>query len=238
MIRGLARATVTLAIGAAAAGGLFWALLNVPESNVMALTLSAGIIATMVAVSGLAIGAAAAFVQRTPLRQIGGRAAATLLHFAIGLLLFAMLWLITGSATNWWTAHRGEIDAVILRYLGRTETAWLHTSAFWAFWLIRWALGLSFVAGLVSAGVSGGVRGIARGLRLSVALAPLAVATVVVLLVARGLWPITYWRPGSLPPTWVQPAFAAVKLGVLFLLASSLAAIVLIVYGSSGRSRV
>jgi hypothetical protein len=233
MIRRLALATLTLALGAAITGGLFWALLNVPESNTLALTLSATIVVLMAVACGLAIGAAAALAQHTPPRQVAPRAVSTLIHFAIGLVLFGMLWAMTGSASGWWSAHRGEIDAVILRYLGRTETAWLHTSASWTFWLIRWALGLSFVVGLVTSGVGGGVRAVGAGLQRSVALVPLAVATALVLLVARGLWPMTSWRPASLPATWVQPALAAVKLGVLFGVASVLAAIALMVYGSS-----
>ena len=237
MIRRFALATLILAAGAAVTGGLFWGLLNVPESSTLALTLSAALVVLMVAVSGLTISTAAAVTQSTPGRQIGRRVAGTLVHFAIGLLLFGMLWAMTGAADGWWLAHRGEIDAVILRYLGRTETGWLHQSAAWAFWLIRWVLGLSFVVGLVSAGVSGGMRGIAAGLRLSVALVPLAIATVFVLLVARGLWPLTAWRPASLPSTWIQPAFAALKLGGLFGVATLLAATALLVYGSSARAR-
>lgn len=33
-------------------------------------------------------------------------------------------------------------------------------------------------------------------------------------------WQAVYWRPASLPPTWAQPVFAALKLLMLFVVAN------------------
>jgi hypothetical protein len=205
--------------GGIIAAALFWSLLNVPESNVAALALSALLTLLILGTIGASCGMVAGISSGRSLTDAARRAVAALPNFVVGVVLFAALWWATRSIENWWAAHRGEIDAVFLRYLGLTRTAPLHMTFAWVTWLIRWALGLSLVAGSVAAGVHGGLTSLGRGLRGGVRAGSLAVAVAAVLLIGEGLWRLAYWRPAGLSPTWVEPTFAAVKLAVLYGLA-------------------
>ena len=237
--RAIAKAAGVLAIGYAITLGLFWALLNVPESSVPALALSAALAVLVAVAAGFTTGSAAALVAgaafspptaSTPLaslREIGRRALRALPGFLAGLMIFGVLWWITGSADDWWRAHRGEVDAVFLRYLGTGRTALMHEGVFQTTWLVRWALGLSAVAGLVAACTIGGIRAAAGGLRAAVRIVPLVVTAIAALVVGKGLSRLVYWRPKAIPPNWLEPAFVAIKLSVLYLLAIVMAAIVL-----------
>lgn len=229
----LLRASAVLAIGAGVAGGLYLALLNVPESNVLALCVSALLVLLIIAVAGFTLAAAAALGQDFALPATARRAVAALPGFVVALGIFALLWWLTESADASWQAQRGEVDAVIMLYLGKTQTAWLHETVSGFLWLIRWALGLSIVAGLVVTATGGGLRSAPRGLRLSVRPLPLGAATVGLLFGVEGLWRLAYWRPSHLPPSWVESAFAALKLGVLYLIAAAMVALVLRIYSST-----
>jgi hypothetical protein len=230
--RAIAKAAAVLAVGYAITLGLFWALLNVPESSVPALALSAALALLVAVAAGLTTASAATLVAGAAFsppasREIGRRALRALPGFLAGLMIFAALWWITGSADDWWRAHRGEVDALFLRYLGTGRTALVHEGVSQTTWLVRWALGLSAVAGLVAAGTIGGTRAAARGLRAAVRIVPLLVTAIAALVVGKGLSRLVYWRPKAIPPNWIEAAFVAIKLSVLYLLAIVMAAIVL-----------
>ncbi|MEP7305470.1 MAG: hypothetical protein ABJA98_08145 [Acidobacteriota bacterium] len=215
-----------LALGYGLAGALYWALLNVPESNALALVLSAALVPIILGTAA-ATTAGAVMIANGATRDVWRTMGAAIGEFVIGLAIFAALWWSTGTADTWWTDHRGEVDALFLRYGGMTRTAWLHQAVFWVTFLARWALGLSIVAGLVVAGARGGGRTLRRGLRGSVRLASLAATLVGVVIVTEGLWRLALWRPKRLPPTWMEPSFVTIKLAVLYALAVAVAAFVL-----------
>lgn len=230
-VHSFTRSAATLAVGYALGAALLWALLNVPESNALALTLSAVLLLLVAVTVGVTTASAMAFAQDVSPGVGVRRTLAALPSFVAGLAVFAILWWLTGFADGWWRAHHGAVDALFLRYLGATRTQPVHQAAFRATWLVRWVLGLSIVAGLTAAGAQGGMRLAGSGLRLSVRLAPLAAAAVGILVVSEGLWRIVVWRPKSLPPNWAEPTFATAKLIVLYALTVAIAAAVLRVYG-------
>src|SRR5262245_19023735 len=229
IVRRLATSALVLAGGYAIAGGLFWLLLNVPESNVVALLASALAALSVVMCAGLATAAALTVPQGGPTREVIRRAVRTLPLFLLGLVSFAALWWVTARVDAWWSAHRGEIDAVMLRYLGLTSTNWLHLTAAWLAWLVRWGLGLSCVAAFAAAGASGTGQ-VTSGLRSAIRLAPLAMVVAAALIVSQGVWRWVYWRPAGLSPSYAELTFVVVKLGGLYLLVAALGAAVLDVH--------
>jgi hypothetical protein len=228
--RRLLSSAMLLGIGYAVAAGLTWALLNVPESNVLALTASALCLVFIAVTTGLATGGAAALARDGSPGLVARRALSGLPGFLVGLGLFAALWWITGHADAWWSTHRGEVDAVFLRYLDMTRTGPLHTVVGWGTWLLRWVIGLSVIVGPTVVGTDRELRGLGSGLRLAFGLAPIAAAAAGVLLVSEGVWRVVFWRPPGLPATNAEVVFAAVKLVLLYVFSIGIAALVLRVF--------
>lgn len=224
------RTLLALLGGSLLVGGAYWTLLNVPESNVLALLLSALLLVVMVVGGGTALALATTFASGAALREGLKRVLPALLLFVVGVALFALLWFVTTAFDGWWSSHHGEVDAVALRYTGITRTAFVHTTAEWASWLVRWVVGLSIVVALAVTATLRGASAAASGLRLSVKLLPLLAATAGVLIVSQALWRVAPWRPASLPPTQTEVYFSAVKLGVLYLAALIVATSVVSVY--------
>jgi hypothetical protein len=216
----LSSAALTLAIGYAAAAGLFWTLLNVPESTVLSLLTSLFLLLLIVSLIGLTTAAAVAVAESVPTRTIMGRATAALPAFIIGITIFAALWWLSGVADGMWSRSRGEIDAWLLRYLGVTRSAPLHAAERWTLWLLRWGVGVSVVVALVTVscvGAIGRLDAVRRGLRTAVGLTPLAAVTLAALAASEGLWRAAAWRPQGLPPSSVELLFVVVKLALLYL---------------------
>ncbi|MEQ1727062.1 MAG: hypothetical protein ABL982_01670 [Vicinamibacterales bacterium] len=223
---------VTL-VGAALAGGAYWELLRVPESNVLALLLSALLVLAAALILGVTIGAVIAIAGGASLRAALARGVRALPGFLLGtVVLLALVWL-SGSIDGQWALHRGEIDALFLRYAGTDRTAVVHTSIAWFMWLLRWGLGLASVAAAtagVAAAPGGAVGGSAvRGLGQALAPQPLG-ATVLALLAGWGLWSSVYWRPKGLTADVTELAFVSVKLSALFLVGAVLVVLVLHVF--------
>lgn len=217
------RRTMTLLAGFAVAAALFWALLNVPESNVMALGLSALLVLLIVIVTGLTVALAASVGSSLPLGVRLSRATWSLPAFVAALLVFAGLWWATGRLDTWWQGHAGEVDAAAIRYLGLARIGWLHRAVAALLWLLRWGLGLSIVLSCSTAAAGLGARAIGTGLRDAVRPTRLLLTALAALLVSQGVWRGVYWRPGALPPTQLEILFAAIKLGVLLTAAAVIA---------------
>jgi len=236
MIRRCALATLTLAAGYAVAAGCFWGLVNVPESNVLALMLSAALALATLTTAGVATAAAAAIGDGVGGSDGTRRAIGALPGFAVGLGAFAVLWWVTGSADTWWRANRGQIDATLIRYANITRTRALHQAVFWATWIVRWIVGLSVVAALVTTSTVGGMRAIPSAFRHAVRGWSLASAAVAVWVVWGGLWRVVYWRPAAMTP-WIEPTFVAVKLAGLYLAAMVVVAGTLVAYRAAVRGQ-
>jgi hypothetical protein len=217
--------------GTAVAAGTYWALLNVPESNVPALLLSAVLVLLLVGVAACTVGAVLAVASGTTIGGALRRAPWAIPGFVLGLLVCGALWWITTAVDSQWTLHRGEIDAVALRYVGTARTAWVHTSVAWLTWLVRWGIGTAMLAaataGSVDASVGG--RGALRSLAHALAPVPLLV-TLAALIAGRALWSLAYWRPRGLTADTSELAFVSVKLGVLLVAVAAMAVVVLHVF--------
>ena len=130
-----------LIAGHAAAAGLFWALLQVPESSSLMLLISATLaLLAVLAVVWTVGGALAAWrPEATP-----GRAMARgLVHLAaivLGVLVFALVWWLTEKGAIWHAQYGGQLDAWIIARTGKSETARLHSAIFWLLWFLRWGL--------------------------------------------------------------------------------------------------
>lgn len=221
---------VTL-VGAALAGGAYWELLRVPESNVLALLLSALLVLAAVLILGIATGTVIAIAGGALPRAALTRGVRALPGFLLGtVVLLALVWL-TGAIGDQWALHRGEVDALFLRYGGTDRTAAVHTGIEWLMWLLRWGLGLAAVAAATAgvAGVKGTPGGAVRGLGRALAPGPLG-ATMLALLAGWGLWSFVYWRPKGMTADITELAFVSVKLGALFLAGSVLVVLVLHVF--------
>lgn len=208
-----------LTVGHALLGGLYWLLLQIPESNV--LMLGSSLLVVIVGIYGFGL------VEATAMRGLGSsdgpaaalsaglrRAAIALAPFA----LFVVIWLAVGALETTIETRRTEIDAWIIAKTGKTDTASLHTIMGWVLWVVRYGIGSSLALALLRLCVNGRAAGsswghwLARGLHWSS-----LVVTTLALLVGIWLpWQAAGWRPASLPVSWLQPTFAALKLGVLF----------------------
>jgi len=233
-LKSVAQVSLLAVAGAALTGGAYWALLSVPESNVLALALSALLVVLIVLLAGYALSVALGVAAGSSLGRALGEGVRGVMGFLVGGVAFVALWYLTTTIDSQWTQHAGEIDALFLRYAGTARTAWLHASVAWLLWLIRWGLGAALIAGATTTQVTRGSIG--RGLRLGLSLAPLG-ATLVALLSAYGLWALVYWRPKGLPADSAEVAFVSAKLAALLLANAVIAACVCHVFARSANAR-
>ena len=211
-------------VGAAATGGVFWLLLNVPESNGFALALSAGLAVLLAILTGYTISVVVAALDGATVVDAARRGPNGLTGFLVGLAVFCALWYVTVAIDGQWTLHSGEIDALLLRFAGTANSRWLHTSISWLLWLVRWGVGLAVVCGVTTSRVKR--QSVGRGFQLASSPLPLG-ATVAGLLVGYGLWSLVYWRPKGLPANVAELLFVSIKLSALVLLGALIVVLVL-----------
>ncbi|HEY3380904.1 MAG TPA: hypothetical protein VGK32_04005 [Vicinamibacterales bacterium] len=227
-----------LAVGHAALFGVFWTLLQVPESNVLMLAASALLTVALVVL--------AAWIEGVGLNA--WRAEGGLLHSArdgwrtipavlVGLLLFCVIWWLCGWMGAWWTAHRGETDAWLMLHFGWTRTTAVHRGIDWFLIFIRYALGTSLALGLGWQIIVNGFHSIVSTGWLRAAFSPRQLALIVFSMTVFVWlpWQAAYWRPAWLAPDWQEPGFAAVKLGMIYLVANLGWALVLGAVATRGR---
>ena len=217
MIRRLAIITSWLLAGHALWLAIFWGLLQVPESSVWMLALSAGLALALIVVAGsLLAGASAAWdLGRPPAPALlsGVRCLPAALAAA---LLFGAIWWLTGVAFDWHTGIAGQIDAWVIARTGRSNTRWIHFAIFWATMFVRWTAGLTLSLTLLGATVAVGARALKSGTWLRSAAVParwLAVTFWFVLLVAIP-WHLVDWRPAKLSLA-AEPWLVGLKLAAI-----------------------
>ena len=229
MTRRLALVALWLLAGHLAALGVFWMLLQVPESSWLTLVGSALLaLAVTLVIAAVQAGAVGAWNLAMPFGRglVAGtrRCWSSLLAAAV----FLVIWWLTALLLEWHATIRGQMDAAAIARTGSPDTGWMHAAVFGVAQFIRWTLGLSFAITLLGWLVRPGDETARQGSWLRAALHPrrwLRITLWFVLLVVLPWWQI-YWRPAGLSLA-LEPWFVAVKLTLIAVLMSTGWALVL-----------
>jgi hypothetical protein len=240
-MRRAAMVVTWLCAGHAIAGGLFVALVNVPDANAALLAGSALLVVAIVAVLALTDATALQwFARGTTLRAAIGRAArAGVPALLAAVLLYAAIAAGVHAGDRWHAARSGEIDAWILSVFGSTRTAWVHRGLDALWFALGAIVGVSLALALFSALIVAGVRALfsVAWVRAACSRAQLGTVALAVVVFVALPWRAAHWRPEGLPPDWTEVAFVAVKLGAIYLLAHIGWALMLFVAGrTAGRA--
>lgn len=229
MTRGFLRQIAWLFTGAVITGALYWTLVNTPDSNVLMLTGSALVVLGIIAVGATTVGGAVHLARggqwsRGMLRT----GLATLPRFVVSLAPMLLVAWLSGRAMSWLDAHGGETSAWFIARLGWADVSWLIAGAEWALAWVRWIagpwLGLTLFVAVTDPGRQAGVfRGWAAA---ACRWRPLALATLWFIVLIALPWRLAVWRPGGLPPTWVEPALAGLRLILVALAMATGAALI------------
>ena len=229
MMRRLAAIATWLLLGNALAAGLFWVLLQVPESSTLTLALSAlAVVAIAIVLLWVQGGALAAWRPEQAVGVAFRRGLARSGAVIAGALVFGAMWWLTEVASRGHMNHAGQIDAWIIARSGHSETGVLHQAILGAIWVVRWGLGVTMAASLAATIVARGAGAIGHRHWLSRALNPIRWVAVALIVALAIMWPwkYVYWRPATIPLS-AEPWFVAVKLGGIAVLWSVVAALVL-----------
>lgn len=234
MIRRVPQVTAVLLAGAIVTAALYWGLLNTPDANVAMLGVSALLFAALVAIAALSVTAAVLVANgaapRTALAAAPRRGGWCLVAF----VPLALGWYAIGRADAWIAAHLGEINAWFIARFGWADISGLLLAELWISRWLRWAMlpvmSLSWLAARLSADRSRGTGWLRHAWHWRTLLG----ATLVVLLLFVIPWRLTEWRP-AVPATWIEPAVAAARLAVVFVLAI-VGGAVLVVVASFGAT--
>jgi hypothetical protein len=215
-----------LAIGAAVLGGLYWGFLNTPESNVFTLVLSALLVLLMIAIAAIVVNVAVLVALESPFRSSLVTGARRIAWFVIALVPVALITWAILRGDGWIAQKSGEISAWFIARFGWADVSALFAAqSYLSIWL-RWVLLPVTAIALLAAFLQHGGRGAAssRWIRSAWHWRTLLIATLafVVLIALPGR--AAYWSQENLPPTWVQPTVAALRLslvGVAFALGAA-----------------
>jgi hypothetical protein len=226
VIRRALGVSVVLAVGSVIAAVLYWLFLSTPESNVVMLGASAVLVLSLVAVIATTVNTAVLLARGASARAAlaaGSRGTGWFL-LAAAPLLFA--WWAIGRGDAWIGSRQGEINAWFIAQFGWADISRLVQAEVWASRWIRWAVLPVICLSLLAALLTREVRH-TEWLRRAWHWRTLLVATIVFVLLFALPWQLTAWRP-RLPPTWLEPAAAGLRLGVVFLLGLLGAAVMII----------
>jgi hypothetical protein len=233
VIRRIVGVTSILAAGSVVAGALYWLFLNTPDSNVWMLIASVVVGLSLVLVVATTVNAAVLRARGAAVRTAvtaGWRGTGWFL-LAVLPLLFA--WWIIARGDEWITRHQGEINAWFIARFDWSDISGLLRTELWLSRWLRWAvLPVVFVSLLAT--LLTRERPSGRWLRRAGHWRTLLVATLAFFLLFALPWQLTAWRP-TLPPTWIEPAVAGLRLAVVFLLGLIGAASMIV--ASVGRDR-
>lgn len=211
-----------LAAGHAATFGVFWLLLSIPESSVEMLAASS-LVAVVTVVLFVVVEAAAVAAWQPQFRagHLGRSVWRSSPGVVAALLVVTASWWLAALAASSWSGHRGEIDAWLMLHFNWTNTGRFHTFVGWVLGFVLF-VGLSVALSLASTVAGGGLRSLRRPDWIRSGVSPVRLLTLgAVLAVFVWLpWQSAHWRPGWLAPNWQEAAFAATKLGLIYLAAN------------------
>jgi hypothetical protein len=204
--------------GRAALGGLYWGFLNVPESNVLMLIVSALLALLLVVGAGIVETTGLLWVR--PDWTFGAalrRAVRTLPAFLAALALWLVVRWICHRLLRYHDAHSGELDAWMIATFDWTRTTWLHRTIDYVLHFVQFVIGTSLAVTLLSTAAAGAIADAVHPRWMRRALSPLQL--VIVAVAFYGLiflpWQAVYWRPASLPASAVEVVFSLAKLTIL-----------------------
>jgi len=204
--------------GHAAAGALYVALINVPDSNALMLGLSALLalllLYTLATVEATAV---AWLVPGATLRAALGRGVRAMPVVLAALALAGACQILADGLEAYARARAGEIDAWLIAAWDVMPTAWVHRTIAAAAFVLRWVVGVSLAVAALSAGIAGGPGRLlsTAWLRAGLSGQQLGLTAAALVLFVALPWRIAGWRPVWVPPTWIEVAFVALKLGAL-----------------------
>ena len=226
-----------LAAGSVIAAGLYWLFLNTPESNAFMLVASLLLIVGLVTVVTVTMNAAVLRARGASLRTALARGAQGTGWFLVAVVPLLLAWWAIGRADDWIARHQGDINAWFIARFGWADITRLLQMEAWISRWLRWAVLPAVTASLLATLLTR-ERSKSDWVRRAAHWRTLLVATLVFYLLFALPWQLVSWRP-RLPPTWIEPAAAGLRLGVVFLLGLIGAAVMIIASvgpTSTGRS--
>jgi hypothetical protein len=207
---------MTLAVGGITCGALYWAFLNTPESNTWMLGLSTLLVTALVAIAALATNTAVLVGRGSGI----SKALAPAVRGA-GWFLVAISPLVIGSIfvlrmDQWVIERQGEINAWFIAQFGWADISRLLHAHVWTSRWVRWAVLPVISVSLLAALLLPEDRRHGAWLRRATHWRTLVIATFAYIFLFVWPWQLTTWRP-ELPPTWVEPTVAALRLGAALL---------------------
>ena len=216
MIRRLATVAAILAGSAIVGGALYWALLNTPDSNAIVLAGSALLVVLIIVTAAIGVCAATLSARGASIREAVARAPRAAGWFLIAFSPLLVAWIALDRVDRWMLEHQGEINAWFIAQFGWADITWLLRAETWASRWLRWAVVPAVCLSLLTTLLTSEAR--MTWLRRAFHWRTLLVVTVAFAILMALPWQLTAWRP-QLPPTWLQPTLAAIRLGTTFVLA-------------------
>jgi hypothetical protein len=210
-------ATLWILAGAVVTGGVYWALLNTPESTIGALLLSALLATVLILLLGVMINGAIAAWSADAWGDSFRRSIRNTPAVLPAIIIVVSAWWLIGHATAWIASHNGPISAWFIARFGWADVSWLFTGVSWVGGWLRWIavplVALSLVAAVAHSGWTPAAR--AQWNRRAFSPVRLSLATVwfAVLVAAPWLY-LAPWRPRGLPANSLEIAFIAIKLSI------------------------
>ena len=209
-----------LTLGHALVIALAWGLVNVPDSNAWMIALSIATVAMIILVFSVVNATAAEWLlPGRSWREAFEASASSVPVVVAAAALVTLFWWVGDASRTWVAAHRGEIDAWLIANFDITKTAWLDRVGAVLIFLWVGVVGVSLAVALLYTRLERGTGAVLRfeWLRAGLSRDQLMLTAVAMTLLIALPWEGMAWRPRGLPPTWWQPAFAAVKIGLIFI---------------------
>lgn len=190
------------------------------------LGVSAALALLMLVALAVGVNTAVLLMQGMRLGVSLGTAVRRIHWFVVASLPIALAWWLLAQADAWVSSHAGEINAWLIARFGWSDISRLFQAHAWISRWIRWVMvpvaSLSLLATLLGHDRRAAAQ--ERWLRRAWHWRTLGLASLVFVVLMVLPWKLAAWQP-ALPATWVQPAVAALRLGVVTMLWSIGAAV-------------
>ena len=149
----LAIITAWLLVGSTLTAAVYWALLNTPESTILAVITSAVLLIAALVSMGVTVNGAILMWSNGPSRSALGRALWRAPAVVPAVLIVVAMWWLVSHAETWLALRNGQISAWFIARFGWADVSWLFTAirygAMWMRWVIAALLAVWLMATLV-----------------------------------------------------------------------------------------